>query len=398
MDTILAVDDEQKNLNSIKRIFSDQEHKFYFASTGKYALEQVEKYSPSLVILDIMMPGMNGIEVCSRIKTHDENIMVLMLSAKSALGDRMKGYAVMADDYLVKPYDPDELIAKVNILMRLYNAKKALAELNRDLEVTVRKRTDELIARERQAIIGKMVKGIVHNLRGPLTVALGSAQLTAAEFDKLLLISGPVDQDRTRLIHEIKKNTGRVLEAIGKTSVLVDTLLLQGGSNPTEQTRSIDLNELVQKEYRFLRAEIILEFEVDVEFKLADNLPKIIGKYTDFSQVFYNLVKNACEAMADSIEKHLTISSKYSSTGITISFSDTGPGIDSEKISRIFDPFFSSKSKKKSSESGSGLGLFICSRLMTRYQAFISVESRESCGSVFSIQIPLSNLCKGDIQ
>ncbi len=397
MNTILIVDDEHKNLNALLRTFMDTEYDVVIASNGEEALQKIEKYSPSLVILDIMMPGMDGIEVCSRIKAMDENILVLMLSARSALQDRMKGYAVQADDYMVKPYDPDELIAKVNILIRLYNANKALDTLNRQLEEKVKKRTNELVARERQAIVGKMIKGIVHNLRGPLTVALGSSQMSAVAFDKLLL-SETGNGAVLNCINEIKSNNGKVLEAIGKAGELVDSLLLQGGANPAEKPTAIDLNELVQKEYRFLRSEIILKHEVAVEFALADDLPQITGRYSDFSQVFYNLVKNACEAMQASPEKILLISTEYSPTGIKLSFSDTGPGIAPDKLARIFDPFFSTKSEDSTNESGSGLGLFVASRLMAAYQAFITVKNREPAGSDFTILVPMSNIAKGEIQ
>ena len=397
MNTILAVDDEQKNLNAIKRLFSDQDYRLCFASTGKYALKQVEKCSPSLVILDIMMPGdMDGIDVCTRIKQKYENIMVLMLSAKTALEDRMRGYSVLADDYLVKPYDPDELIAKVKILMRLYDAKKELEDLNHNLEITVKKRTAELIARERQAIVGKMVQGIVHNLRGPLAVVLGSAQLMAIKFDKFLLTTGPADVKKRQLVKGIKENNSKTLSGIGKTSELIDSLLLTGGSNTREKNQAVDLNELIQKEYRFLRSEIIMKHEVEVVLTLAENIPLIMCKYTDFSQVFYNIVKNACEAMASSKERQLNISSSCSSTGILISFADTGPGIDPKKLSMIFDPFFSTKAESLETRAGSGLGLFICSRLMAEYQAFISVINLQPTGSKFLIQIPLSNLCKDE--
>ena len=134
MNKILAVDDEQRNLNAIKRIFSKHKHKFFFALNGAAALEQVKKESPSIVILDIMMPGISGIETCSKIKKIDGNILVLMVSANASVDDRLEAYQNKADDYLVKPYDPDELIAKVEILLRLYNAQQKLKEVNQNLE------------------------------------------------------------------------------------------------------------------------------------------------------------------------------------------------------------------------------------------------------------------------
>jgi signal transduction histidine kinase len=192
----------------------------------------------------------------------------------------------------------------------------------------------------------------------------------------------------------MKDNIANTYKAVNRASELVDTLLLQGGTNPREKNRPIDLNELIQEEYRFLRSEIMLKHDTAVTLDLADDLPLISGKYTDFSQVFYNLVKNACEAMADSATKQLFISSRYGSTGIQLSFSDTGPGIGPEKINRIFNPFFSTKFTDNVDGSGSGLGLFVSSRLMAGYQAFISVQDKIPSGSEFSIQIPLSNLYK----
>ena len=391
MDTILVVDDEKKNLNAIRRIFSGPEYKLYFASSGEEAMEKVEIHSPSLVIMDVMMPGMDGIEACSRIKVKNENIMVLMLSGKSGIEDRMKGYAVLADDYIGKPYDPDELIAKVNILLRLFNAKKELADMNENLEITVQKRTGELIARERQALTGKMVQGIVHNLRGPLAVAASHAQLLSLLVDEYQSASDPAPPVNMDFITEVKTRNNKILDAIGKGSELIDTLVFQGGANPREKRRPLNLNELIQKEARFLRSEIIMHHGVELKLDLAHELPLVNGRYTDFSQVFYNLVKNACEAMAGSEKKKLTISSRHSASEIILSFSDTGPGIDPELKAMIFDPFFSTKSGADKTGSGSGLGLFICARLMSEYKAFISVRNLDPAGCEFSIQIPLQD-------
>jgi DNA-binding response OmpR family regulator len=393
---VLIVDDEKKNLHAIRRIFIDHDYTLCFAPNGEIALEQVEKCSPSLVILDVMMPGIDGIEVCRRIKERNKNIMVLMLSAQSTLEDRMKGYSALADDYLVKPYDPEELKAKVKILLRLYNAKQALEDLNMNLELTVKKRTEEFILRERQALVGKMVQGIVHNLRGPIMVASNNTQLMTMQLDNFSKFVTSLDDSILQILNKVKKYNINSFEAMQKASNLIDTLLLQGGSNPKEKLMSLDLNQLIQKEYNFLHSEITMKHKTEVKLDLSDNLPLIDAKYTDFSQVFYNFVKNACEAMKNSDRKEITISTSYSSTGVILSFADTGPGVEPKKISRIFDPFFSSKSETDDTGSGSGLGLFISSRLMAEYHAFISVKNLKPCGIVFSIHIPLSNLYKGE--
>jgi signal transduction histidine kinase len=392
MNTILAVDDEQKNLNVIKRIFLKQEHNLCFALNGEDALKKVEKENPAIVILDLMMPGISGIETCSRIKKIDENIMVLIVSANATVDDRLESYTALADDYLVKPYDPDELVAKVKILLRLYNAKQELKEVNQNLEEAVKKRTEELVVRERQAIVGKMVQGIVHNLRGPVSAAHSNVQLLGMHFDTLLESLSPMEEKTSAIIHKIKKSNAHIFEAIEKTNELIDTLLIQGGSNPNERKQALDLNKLIEKELKFIRSETIMRYGVKVSLDIEDDLPLIKGKYSDFSQVFYNLVKNACEAMKNSEKKQIIISTSSKSTGISITFSDTGPGVNPNKISLIFDPFYSTKAKSDATKSGSGLGLFVCSRLMAEYQGFIAVKNSEQGGSIFTIVIPLSNL------
>ena len=388
MDKILAVDDEQKNLNAIKRIFSKQKYNLFFALNGKDALEQVKKENPSIVILDIMMPGISGIETCSKIKKIDTNILVLMVSANASVDDRLEAYRNKADDYLVKPYDPDELIAKVEILLRLYNAKQKLKEVNQNLEKIVEKRTKELVARERQAIVGKMVQGIVHNLRGPLSASYGNVQLLEMNFDSFLEALPKIDSKASVIAEKIKKSSSHVLNAIERTSDLIDTLLIQGGSNPNEIKQSLDLNELIEKELKFIRSETITKYGVKVKLNLTDDMPVIKGIYSDFSQIFYNLIKNACEAMKDSDEKQINILTSFTSNTITISFSDSGPGIDPEKISSIFDPFYSTKSEISETKSGSGLGLFVSARLMDKYKGFIEVKNNKDKGTTFSIKLP----------
>ncbi|MCK5313061.1 MAG: response regulator [Desulfobacteraceae bacterium] len=391
MNMILAVDDEQKNLNAIKRIFSKQKHDLCFALNGEDALKQIETENPSIVILDIMMPGISGIETCFRIKEKDKNIMVLIVSANASVDDRLEAYTNKADDYLVKPYDPDELIAKVEILSRLYNAKHELKNVNQNLEETIKKRTEELIARERQAIVGKMVQGIVHNLRGPVSAAYSNVQLMGMNFDSFLGSVPSMDTKASTIADKIKKSNANVLKAIEKTSELIDTLLIQGGSNPNEMKRSLNLNKLIEKELKFIRSEIIMGHGARVELNLTDSMPIIKGVYSDFSQVFYNLAKNACEAMKDSDEKQINISSSCTQKEIIITFSDTGPGIDPAKLSSIFDPFFSTKSQSNETKSGSGLGLFVSSRLMAKYQGALEVKNNKDKGATFSIKIPLSN-------
>ena len=125
MNRILVVDDEERNIEIINRIFVRDDYEMEFAQNGKDALECVSDFEPDVIVLDVMMPGIDGYKVCHQLKSDKETskIMVLLLSGKVTIEDRLKGYEVQADDYVTKPYDPEELRAKVRILLRLKNAQ-----------------------------------------------------------------------------------------------------------------------------------------------------------------------------------------------------------------------------------------------------------------------------------
>lgn len=139
-----------------------------------------------------------------------------------------------------------------------------------------------------------------------------------------------------------------------------------------------------------MRSGLFYRHGVEVSLQLAGDIPRIRGKYSDFSQVFYNLAKNACEAMAGSPDKRLTVSSRTVPGGVEVSFSDTGPGIGEADAARMFDPFFSTKSGAVENHGGTGLGLYISARLMAAYNARIAAACRVPSGTVFTIFIPLS--------
>ena len=120
---ILIVDDDELNLEIMEEILSDY-YELIQARNGKEALEQFRKYNPSLILLDIMMPEMNGYEACRQIKIESTEIHpvphVIMVSAKASLDERLKGYEHGADDYVIKPFDDEELTAKVGVHIRQY--------------------------------------------------------------------------------------------------------------------------------------------------------------------------------------------------------------------------------------------------------------------------------------
>jgi len=399
MTCILAVDDDDIILELIRRLFSSDGYSLFLAKEGEEAIEKAKALHPDLVILYINIPGMDGYEICRRLKTDPDtrSSMVLLLSGRSSLKDRLKGYQVHADDYMIKPFDLEELNAKAGTLLRLKKGQDELKSINRRLESVIHAKTRELVGKEREAIFGQLVQGIVHNLKGPLSVAMMKADLTKYAVKDPLDAKDPLPEAQRLEIEKIHSHQVRILEAVGKIEQLIENLLEKGRFESVDERQNIDLNDLIERELAFLEADMEFKHDVEKNLELDPNLPTIKGVYADFSQVVYNMVQNALEAMHNRDEKKLRICTRFDDSSVNIDFSDSGIGIAPEHLERIFDPHFTTKSGTAESgprksgardSGGTGLGLFICTRLMETYGATISIQSIPGEGATFTVSVP----------
>lgn len=395
--TILVVDDDAASLHAICRVFADAEElELHCAEDGEKALMAVAALHPDLILLDVMMPGINGYEVCRRIKSDSalSGTMVLLLSGKTALADRLQGYAVQADDFVVKPYAPHELQAKVTILLRLKRAQDELRAMNRDLERLVMQRTRELVQKERQAVIGQMIQGIVHNLRGPLSGSLGLATLVQDKFRECLALARNSATDLVPQLTAMAGHIDGIVLSDQKLKTLIDSLLVKSRKDAVVEKTALAINEIITAELQFLNADMLIKHKIDKVLNLAANLPPIQGVYADFSQVFCNLIRNAAEAMIKAPVKRLTIRSVFDGQHIVVEFMDTGAGMAAAVIEKIFDPFFSTKAASAAEAGdgpvGTGLGLYTCREIIKSYGGGIAVSSQPDQGSCFTVLIPVT--------
>lgn len=391
---IMVVDDEKNDLRAINRIFANSDYAMEFVQSGGEALERVPHFVPDLVLLDVMMPGMNGYEVCRRLKSDSKTsgIMVVLVSAKNTLEDRLKGYEVEADDYITKPYDPEELRARVRILLRLKNTQDELRTVNQNLEKLVEARTRELVKKERQAIIGQMVQGIIHNLRGPIMVVRARAEFAKRDATELLEVSKEDSDVLLKSVERVTHNLDCLQDAVNKIELLIRNLLLKGSREAVGENQRFNLNDLIAQELEFLDADMDIKHGIKKNLNFDPSVPHIYGIYSDFSQLIYNLTKNAADSMRNSTKKELTITTRHDDRNIYIVFQDTGTGISSNDLQRIFDPFFTTKpiegSEKRGDPTGTGLGLYTCSQLMKSYGAEISGQSKSGAGATFTVTMP----------
>ena len=369
---ILVVDDAQSVANYIVSLLMPR-YDVKAVYSGEDALEVLPDFMPDLVLLDTVMTGIDGHEVCRRIREDNVYgaIKIIMISTKKALEERLKGYEAGIDDHLGKPFEKEELLAKVKVFLRLKTVEDQLQELNSQLNEQVNIRTAQLIDAEKMAALGRHTAGIVHNLNTPLQAIMGKAQLLA------------MDHPDDRGILSLEKAAFQMRDII--TSILTTSC-----RQSRESIEDIDLNQVINEQVDMLKFNLVWKHSIQWDMDLA-TLPKFEGSYVEFSQCMGNLIRNGAEAMYESTVQNMSITTKHENNTIIISVSDTGRGIQKENMEKLFDPFYSTKplvAEDDDTPTGTGLGLAYCREIIESYGGKILVESEPGKGSKFTVHLP----------
>ena len=243
-----------------------------------------------------------------------------------------------------------------------------LAEQNRRME-------QELQNEQRLAAIGLLASGIAHNINSPLMGIYGAAQLIKMKYPDLTDIDGVIAQ-------------------VERINGIVRNLMWKSRQEQETQPQEINLNQLLQEELRFLEADLDFKHNVTKQYAFADNVPAILGRYSDFSQAIMNVVRNALDAMHDREARELSVKTDVQNDEIRITVRDTGCGITTDDREKIFLPFFTTKPVvgrgREHEPTGTGLGLSTVQKLLSPYGVHFKIESKVGSGTAFTICIPVS--------
>ena len=402
---ILAIDDNPDNLTTLKAVLSDvfPRVRVLTALNGRNGIELALTEDPDVVLLDIVMPEMDGFEVCRKLKDDERlrHIPVVFLTAlKTDRDSRIKALEVGAEAFLSKPLDETELTAQIRamtkiktaaILQRQENERLTLlvAERTRELEQELawRKRTEmeksQMEAQFHQAqkmeSVGRLAGGVAHDLNNLLSPILGYGEMLLDEFIK--------GDDR-------KESVAQIVNAGERARDLVRQLLAFSRKQILE-LKPIDLNNTVNGFKKLLRRTI--REDVDIQFIPATSIPQIRGDVSQLEQVIMNLMVNAQDAMPDGGILTIETAATHLDAGYAAAFhdvapgyfvmlavSDTGQGMDAETQTKIFEPFFTTKEKGK----GTGLGLATVYGIVRQHGGGIRVHSEPGQGATFKIYLP----------
>ena len=383
---ILVVDDEPVNLRLLKAVLVSSGYRILEARNGPDALEKA-KDQPDLILLDVMMPEMDGFETCRRLKDREKTkgIPVIFLSALEDPKARAFGIDTGGVDYISKPFDAGELIARVKLHLTLRQQELQLKTYSTKLEQMVEERTQQLIHMERLATLGTFSAAIAHEINNPVTYILGNAEmLTLCWPSAKSLLEAHLDEDEigqaAMLVDRFETMAEGIMEGTRRISRLVTTLKSygkKGGDEKKEEPLKEIIEDSIDLVHHRLKKGFVTEVVVSPDLKISCDRQKI-------SQVFVNLLNNAMDAMGGE-EGNIVILADAGESEARIHFKDSGPGIPSELSREIFSPFCTTKGEA----GGTGLGLFIVRGIIEDHGGKISLASSHEKGAQFDIMLPL---------
>lgn len=357
---ILIVDDTPSNLQVLAGILEENEYDVGFAINGTQALDSLENTLPDLVLLDIMMPDIDGIEVCRRIKSNPrtKDIPIIFLSAKSKKEDIVIGFEEGGADYVTKPFSAAELIARVNTQIGLKRATEELRILNANKD--------------------KFFSIIAHDLKGPFQGLLGLTEMLQDNFDRL------EQEQKLTIIDDIHTSAF-------KFYAMLDNLLMwarvQMGRAKADKI-TFRLRELISEIF-----EIMKHNANNKKISLINNIDENVVVFGDrnlTNRILHNLISNSIKFNTEN--GIITCSANLVGSIYEISVSDNGIGIKPEALAKIFKIGENISTQGTSGEVGTGLGLILCSELAELNGGKIFVESKLGEGSKFTFTMAKSSM------
>ncbi len=350
---ILIVDDVPKNIQLIASFLTKAGYQINFAVDGNSALEHASNESFDLILLDIMMPGIDGYEVCRMLKSNSKtkDIPIIFLTAKTDVDSIAKGFEAGGVDYITKPFNTPELLARVKIHLNLRYREMELEDLNRTKNTFL-------------SIIG-------HDLKTPLANIISLGDLITGNPDITI-------EERNDLINDLVDS--------GKQGVwLLENLLswtrIQTGSI-TNVPEELEVEKIIMQNVDFV-FQNAQHKGIEIITQCQDDL-KIFADLNIVNTIFRNLLSNGLKFTHQGGEINIR-ANRVDSDEVCIEIIDTGIGIREEKLASLFSKVGAVSTDGTQNEKGSGLGLVLVKDLIDTIQARIEVESKVGVGTKFSL-------------
>lgn len=421
-NTILVVDDTPTNLQVLFDVLNESGYRVAIAKNGERALARLESIAPDMILLDVMMPGIDGFETCRRLKTCEttQDIPVIFMTALADSVDKVKGLSLGAVDYVTKPIQTAEVLARIKVHLQMRHLTKTLEQQVEERTIHLSEALDhlkqsqlQLVQSEKMSTLGQLVAGLAHEINNPVNFIYGNLKPAEAYINDLLDLIRlfrheypdltPVLQTRIKeieldflqkdllkLLSSMKIGTGRIQELV--LSLRSFSRLDEAEMKPVDIHTGIDSTLLIVQN----RLKECADYPAIKVIKDYGQLPVVECYASQLNQAFMNIINNAIDALEDTViqgkitQPHIRIKTEIiDQNQVRIVIADNGPGISHADQAKLFDAFFTTKPIGK----GTGLGLSISYQIITeKHQGTLTCHSSPGDGTEFWIEIP--TVCK----
>lgn len=374
-DTILIVDDIQENVSVLYRFLSGEGFKILVAKNGKQALQLLKLAQPDIILLDVMMPpGINGFEVCQILKSQKEtqDIPIIFMTALTDTVDKVKGFELGAADYVTKPIQQEEMLARTNAHIQIRKLQLQLQARNQQLET----RNMELEAFSRT---------VAHDLKNPINVIKGYIEMLLTDYS----LGTPLDKEAFDILH-------LTTEANDKTTDIIDSLLLLAGVAKEVEIpkQPLDMSVMITHILQQRLPPLLKKYQGEIIFNsdsnpstIANNWPIAQGYAPWVEEVWANYLSNGLKYGGR--PPHLELGANLQNDE-TVRFwvRDNGQGLKKDEQNQLFTPF---TRLHKDRVEGHGLGLSIVQKIIEKLGGKVGVESTDGQGCLFYFTLPAYN-------
>jgi two-component system, sensor histidine kinase and response regulator len=368
--SILVVDDTPDNLRLLSKLLAGYGYRVRVANSGLHALESVRTNPPDLILLDIMMAGMDGYQVCQQVKADSvtRDIPIIFISALDDVADKVTAFTAGGVDYITKPFRDQEVLARIQTHLMLRDLQKQLQIANGNLAI----RVEEVEARN--AELDAFAHTVAHDLKNPIGLVLGYAELLQS--DAVTLTPA-----------EVESYAGCIVKGARKLNDIIEGLLvLARARQQAVDFKPLDMGSIVaETQQRLLK--MIEEYRPEICAPAVSAWPVAVGYAPWIEEVWANYLSNAMKYGGQPPRLELGADLLGDERQVRFWVRDNGPGLSPEDQARLFTPFVRIHTARA---EGHGLGLSIVQRIIERQNGQVGVESALGQGSRFFFTLPVA--------
>ncbi len=373
---ILVIDDEIGPRESLRMLLKPN-YQVHTADCVEAGIKLLKEKQPDTIVMDIRMPGVSGIEGLRKIREIDPHLSVIMLTGFGALDTAKEALRLGANDYISKPFDAHEMQEVINRNVERTRVQRTSEHAAAEIKELNNRLLKELAQKERLASLGQASAEFVHDLGNPLTIVWGYVQLLAKRLEQSESDGSPQNATSVKELNIIEQNVRLCRELL--------TMWQSYGSVEASPPKPISVSGILREVVKGVTG-IAIQSGVELQALICDDPCTLLGDAVQIQRAIQNVVMNALQASAEN-RGRVTIECTQKDFYVDLRVEDTGAGIAPAQLSRIFDPYFTTKQAK----SGTGLGLYITKKVVEDHSGSIKVESTPGVGTTFTIRLPLSD-------